>query len=409
MKRPAFDKMTGGAGKSAGDADVVAPASLLRTILKFSFVSVGVLALAFAVSAYLYNQFAHYESELRAWPPQSQFVAPVQWKPDNPNKLRVLAIDGGGVDGIVTLEILKYLEEQSGQPIAKQFDFISGTSTGAIITVGLLLTDGKGRPQYSADRLITEYSDLAQKILYAPLYHRLLTLNGLLGPRLLNHARIVMGQDIFANRRLADLSRPALLPVFSRKASGLETFRNWTERGANMLIGPAVAAATSAPTYFPAVQLQGNAAGDGLYADAALIVDNPAQLAFLHALQQFPDGDFVVVSLGTRHRRDVSLHDGVSGGALEWFAPMRAMVINGQEDISTSTLDVLQNARTSYHLKAFRMAPEIPWDDSQFNGSAENIARLRQFARDYIATHKDELGKIIEALQAQPGRTADGG
>lgn len=408
MKKPAFEKMTSDAAGNNTTADL-APASLFRTIVKVSLFSLGALAFAFVVASYLYNRFAHYESQLRAWPPQSQFVAPVQWKPDNPGRVRILSIDGGGVDGIVTLEMLKYLEEQSGQPISKQFDFITGTSTGAIITVGLLLTDNNGRPQYSADGLIAAYTDLAQKILSAPLYHRLLTLNGLLGPRFLNHARIVMGHDIFADRRLADLSRPALLPVFSRNTSGLETFRNWSESGANILLGPAVAAATSAPTYFPAVQLQGHKTWAGLYADAALIVDNPAQLGFLHALQQYPDGDFVVVSLGTRHRRDVSLHDGVSGGALEWFAPMRAMVINGQEDLSTSTLEVLQRAKNSYRLKAFRMAPEIPWDDSQFDGSAANIARLQQFARDYIAEHKEELGKILEALQAQTARTADGG
>ncbi|MPZ38076.1 MAG: hypothetical protein GEU95_08415 [Rhizobiales bacterium] len=409
MKKPAVEKMTSDAGRtSAASADFVAIAGLFRKIAKVLFFSLGALTLVFAVSAFFYNRFAHYESELLAWPPQPEFIAPVEWKPDNPDRVRILSIDGGGVDGIVTLEILKYLEEQSGQAISKQFDFITGTSTGAIITVGLLLTDGDRSPRYSADELITAYTDLAQKILYAPLYHKILTLNGILGPRLLNHAKIVVTHDIFADARFADLSRPALVPVFSRNVSGLETFRNWTDRGANIFIGPLVAAATSAPTYFPAVQLEGNDKQAGLYADAALIVDNPAQLAFLHALQQHPDGDFVVVSLGTRHISDVSLRNGVSGGALDWLGPIRSMIANGQKDLSTSALDILQTTEKSYHLEAFRVAPEIPWDASQFDGSAANIARLRRVARDYIADHQEEFAKILELLQDQPERAGAG-
>lgn len=57
---------------------------------------------------------------------------------------KLLAIDGGGIRGVVALQVLARLEavlrEKSGQAdfrISDYFDFISGTSTGAIIAAGL--------------------------------------------------------------------------------------------------------------------------------------------------------------------------------------------------------------------------------------------------------------------------------
>lgn len=60
---------------------------------------------------------------------------------------KLLALDGGGIRGVITLEILLALENQlkgkSGQGevfrLGDYFDYIAGTSTGAIIAAGLSL------------------------------------------------------------------------------------------------------------------------------------------------------------------------------------------------------------------------------------------------------------------------------
>jgi predicted acylesterase/phospholipase RssA len=61
---------------------------------------------------------------------------------------KLLALDGGGIRGLITIEILAKIErvvrEQSGKPslvLADYFDYIAGTSTGAVI--GTLLALGR--------------------------------------------------------------------------------------------------------------------------------------------------------------------------------------------------------------------------------------------------------------------------
>jgi patatin-like phospholipase/acyl hydrolase len=62
-----------------------------------------------------------------------------------PRPRRLLALDGGGIRGIISLEILRKIENQLATAtsaggdfrLGNYFDYIGGTSTGAIIAAGL--------------------------------------------------------------------------------------------------------------------------------------------------------------------------------------------------------------------------------------------------------------------------------
>lgn len=51
---------------------------------------------------------------------------------------RILFLDGGGMKGLVEIEILSQIERRTGKRITELFDWIVGTSTGAIIALGLV-------------------------------------------------------------------------------------------------------------------------------------------------------------------------------------------------------------------------------------------------------------------------------
>jgi uncharacterized protein len=67
---------------------------------------------------------------------------------------RVLAIDGGGIRGIIPATILAELERRvAPRALADVFDLIVGTSTGGILALGLAVPDGE-RPRHTAERLL---------------------------------------------------------------------------------------------------------------------------------------------------------------------------------------------------------------------------------------------------------------
>src|SRR5207249_12335596 len=67
-------------------------------------------------------------------------------KLDNIGPRKLLACDGGGIRGIISIEILARIESElrksSGNPklvLADYFDYVAGTSTGAIIATLIAL------------------------------------------------------------------------------------------------------------------------------------------------------------------------------------------------------------------------------------------------------------------------------
>ena len=51
---------------------------------------------------------------------------------------RVLFLDGGGIRGLVQIEVLMELEERTGCKVTELFDWIVGNSTGGIVALGLV-------------------------------------------------------------------------------------------------------------------------------------------------------------------------------------------------------------------------------------------------------------------------------
>lgn len=69
----------------------------------------------------------------------------------------ILSLDGGGMRGILTIQLLKKLEEVAGIPCYELFDMVSGTSTGGIIA-GLIVT------KHTALEIETMYKDLVEEV-----------------------------------------------------------------------------------------------------------------------------------------------------------------------------------------------------------------------------------------------------
>ena len=60
-----------------------------------------------------------------------------EWRADG---AFVLALDGGGMRGVITLEIVRELERRVGEPLGAVFDLIGGTSIGGAGATAIALS-----------------------------------------------------------------------------------------------------------------------------------------------------------------------------------------------------------------------------------------------------------------------------
>ena len=350
--------------------------------------------------AYVYNRyFVEYEYRMVGWPAQEDFGPPVRWNPDDPSRVRILAIEGGGLLGLADLEVLKAIEERSGKQIYELFDFVSGTSTGAIIATLLLYPDEKtGKPPTAAE-VAKEYEALGGKILSAPLHHRILTADGFLGPRMLNHARILASEQAFSKGTFRDLLRPAMYPSFSQREAGLKMFHNWHPDQANLYLAPLVSAVTSAPTYFPAVLLTGNDQDDDFFSDAGLMLNSPGDIAYLHARSNVPDADeFIVVSLGTHWDFSVSDYTSVRGGIVQWVSPLLAMIFRGEASISRLSLERHRLFQSDVNVVSYQLAPLVPTYVDGFSADKVQTDIILEAGERAVRDQSKQIDEIIQLL-----------
>ena len=56
---------------------------------------------------------------------------------DSHLKFQVLCLDGGGIRGLVLIQMLTAIEQAAGVPVKELFDWVGGTSTGGLLALGI--------------------------------------------------------------------------------------------------------------------------------------------------------------------------------------------------------------------------------------------------------------------------------
>lgn len=221
---------------------------------------------------------------------------------------QILALSGGGVRGLYTINFLADLEESladkhsdSDYSIARHFDLIAGTSVGGILALGLAygrtarelrdfmekyrepifappLNSGVGRVDRWAAKLKQSLSSIHSS---APLADAL--------------------KDTFGNDVMRDLKVPVVIPSVNG-TTGLPKFfktphhSNFT-RDASLTLVDVALSTSAAPTYFdPHLLKRGS-----LMVDGGLVANGPSLIAYHEATQflSWPANETHILSVGT--------------------------------------------------------------------------------------------------------------
>jgi hypothetical protein len=348
-----------------------------------------------------------------------------------PDRFRVLAIDGGGIRGLIPARVIARLEELVSEVAGEErraadcFHMFAGTSTGGLIALGLTAPDPErpGRPKLTGADLADLYLTDGPRI-FGDTLHKLLSLGGWIGPK---HTPARLEEALerrYGEARLRDALREVIVTSYDMAEPGPHFFKRWRareseERDASMIdVGMATSAA---PTYFPSRGLDDRALVDG-----GVFASNPSVAAVVEALKRrdsephaLSPSDLLVVSLGTGQHEVGHPQSAVKGwGRLGWVWPRKddpaliATFLDGQSDAAHHWSEVLLNhkpgravpdpAQQGVGPRYYRFQTTLPRGASLDDASSGSLKELSEAADRLLADSDAQLREVAGRLAALP-------
>lgn len=309
---------------------------------------------------------------------------------------RVLAIDGGGIRGIIPALVLAEIEQRTGRPIASLFDLIAGTSTGGILACALTVPDA-----LPAAELVDIYRTQGPEIFHRTLWRRAASIEGLIDAK---HDEAGLERTIaryLQDARLADATTRLLVTSYDTQNREPYFFKSWRVAGEperDVAMKVAARATSAAPTYFEplAVRVPGRDAQLSLI-DGGVFANNPSMCAYAEAKRLAPSSEISLLSLGTgEHTAPIPYEKAAHWGLVEWARPLIDVVFDGISD--TVDYEMRQLLGDGYARLQRRL--DIA-SDALDDASPGNLDALAEQARLMIEDEAVRLDAVCAALTAR--------
>lgn len=317
--------------------------------------------------------------------------------------IKVLAIDGGGIRGIIPARLLAEIEKRTQKATVELFDLIAGTSTGGILALGLNKPDliSESKPAYSAQQLVDLYEQKGAEVFRPDLLEGIWTSVGsALHPKYSHQGLEKVLNTYFGNIKLSESLKDILITSYDLERRRPYIFLSSEAKKRVDLDFPMklVGRATSAaPTYFEPLKLNKPGTTD-YYAlvDGGVYANNPALYAYTEVQRLYQNiDDCLIVSLGTGEQsRRIPYEEVRHWGVTQWSYQILDVVFSGVNDAANSQLQQLMPED-----KYFRIQPKLLGIDERMdNASPENITALKVLTDNVIHENDKLIDRICSLL-----------
>ncbi len=329
--------------------------------------------------------------------------------------MTILSVDGGGIRGLLPVRVLDEIRRRleaagSRKPLAGLFDLVAGTSAGAIVALGITVTNSAGEPRYSPGEILELYERRGTEIFPVSFRSMLQTAVQAVRFKYAPTGLCRVLADTFGDSTLRDAASYLLITSFDTEAMQPHCMKYLPDRcepsdRPNYRMRDAARASSAAPTYFPPARISpiGHPNRHFTLVDGAVFANNPAGLAFVEATKIFPDeSEFVVLSLGTGDPQQGYSYDEIRRwGYMEWVNPANGFPIGTIMSAGQSEAVSHQLRRIS-GVRYIRInTPLNGCSPAMDDAGPRNIACLRRQADLMIASHDAEIGQLCEILVAR--------
>lgn len=296
------------------------------------------------------------------------------------SRFQILSLDGGGIKGIFSAAILAHFEEDLQVNIIDYFDLVVGTSTGAIIALGL----GLGIPP---KEIVEFYVNIGPKIF--PQNH-LKKLRHLVKNKYDSKELHLALKECFGENRLAESKKPLVIPSYNIDDDTIYLFKTphheRLRRDYKVPMWKVAMATSAAPTYFPCFDKVDHIR----LVDGGVWANNPILIGIAEAVSmfKFPLNSVHVFSIGTTNEIKGRSKRLENGGLWQWKKEAVNIIMQGQSlGSSTVALHLLGKDRI------IRINPDVP--DGLFELDKLSDTKLLSKASHYSRMHTPAIEKIF--------------
>jgi len=293
-------------------------------------------------------------------------------------KYRILALDGGGIRGLITVVMMQNMAKEAGMANwLDKVDLVAGTSTGGILALAI----AKGVDLNLVRRL---YETKGKDVFDDSFLDNVLDLATVIGAEYSNKKLAVEIKKVVGDTvTLGQLKRHVLVTTFDLDNKDPDpTKRTWKPKIFHNVPGqdndasvPAFKAAlytSAAPTFFPVV--------DG-YVDGGVYANNPSMCAIAQSQDTRNTfrpkmDDLVVLSLGTGTSLTYIKGENLNWGYAQWVKPLISLMMDGVNGIAHYQCKQLMGPRYN------RLAPVFPPGVSMGLDDVERAPEMVKFAND---------------------------
>lgn len=309
-------------------------------------------------------------------------------------KFRILCLDGGGIRGLYSAQILKRIKQDCNIDLYDDFDLIVGTSTGSILAGTIV-------KKLEIEKVIDLYERQGKNIFKKRWFTRI----GLFASKYNSNPLKEQLKKIFGNSTLGDVEKPLLINATDIGNSTQFVFKttfnqqkdangNIKElvRDTNILLSDAILASSSAPIFFPPHKV-----GSYLLADGGLWANSPVLVALAEAKKIFntEPKDVIIVSIGTGvEENDYRISTKMWGFLTGWKREkLISMIINLQTKTNNSLLQFLMPKDNILRI-TYTSDKTLPLDDVSQN---DNL--ISKADKDFSERHSEIQAFITKHIK----------
>jgi len=372
--------------------------------------------------------------------------------------IRILCLDGGGMRGVILVELIRQIEKRMGAPLDQLFDLVAGTSTGGILAGALAFKmvkdiDAAQKLYFELGEKVFGYrfgnlalgainvlrqgngvfrSDALKQIIEQYAGDKALTeLHDYVGPKVFV---VSARKNVIQGKREAYIFRSYVMPdgtgqegkeeeeeeekekhagtLCSHQHTGSSShYYHGTTTGKGIKLVDALLATSAAPYYLDSVMI-----GKNNFVDGGVVANNPSEIAFLEAMRLWPDRRIVVISLGTGLITEDTGKEKKKASSSSSFFPSSSSkmprsveplldivaLATNSELINSKLHDWLQVMRKQERnrFRLVRLNPPCP-DFDLAAYEKEDLTEMIKFTTDYLAASQGKrlLDEVHECLE----------